>query len=88
MTETTARRRATTHSPFFVNPLRPEEVWVLWRDQRGYTQTKRAADLPGVREFVANGALLGHLWVEGHLRVGDRLADGGAANRPLKGRTR
>ena len=54
----------TTHSPFFLNALRPEEVRVLWRDEQGYTQSRRAADLPGVREFVEHGALLGHLWME------------------------
>ena len=37
----------TTHSPFFLNALRPEEVRVLWRDEQGYTQTRRASDLPG-----------------------------------------
>jgi len=71
----------TTHSPFFLNPLRPEEVRVLWRDEEGYTQTQRAADLPGVPEFVESGALLGHLWIEGHLGVGDPLVNQGA---PLK----
>ena len=30
----------TTHSPFFVNGLRPEEVWVLYRNQDGYTEAK------------------------------------------------
>ncbi|MHC4789683.1 MAG: AAA family ATPase, partial [Planctomycetota bacterium] len=32
----------TTHSPFFVNGLRPEELWVLYRDDRGFTQAKQA----------------------------------------------
>ena len=34
----------TTHSPFLLNALRPTEVRVLWRDERGYTQTTRASD--------------------------------------------
>ncbi|MDI9394128.1 MAG: AAA family ATPase [Euryarchaeota archaeon] len=33
----------TTHSPFFVNALRPEEVRILYRDEGAYTQTVRAA---------------------------------------------
>lgn len=73
----------TTHSPFFLNGLRPEEVRVLWRDDDGYTQTERAIDLRGVRDFVANGALLGHLWMEGQLGVGDPLVNQGAPMRPL-----
>ncbi len=71
----------TTHSPFFLNSLRPEEVRVLWRDEQGYTQTKRASDLLGVSEFVAEGALLGHLWMEGQLGVGDPLVNQGAPTR-------
>jgi predicted ATPase len=68
----------TTHSPFFLNALRPKEVRVLWRDAAGYTQTRRVADLPGVPEFVEHGALLGHLWMEGQLGVGDPLVNQGA----------
>lgn len=67
----------TTHSPFFVNALRPEEVWVLWRDDQGYTQTKRVKDIEGVADFVQHGALLGHLWMEGYLGVGDPLFNEG-----------
>jgi predicted ATPase len=68
----------TTHSPFFLNGLRPEETRVLWRDDMGYTQTQRAADVPGVQEFISHGALLGQLWMEGHLGVGDPLVNQGA----------
>lgn len=77
---------ATTHSPFFLNALRPEEVRVLWRDEQGYTQTKCAAELAGVQAFVRNGALLGHLWMEGQLGVGDPLVNQGAPTRQLGGR--
>lgn len=72
----------TTHSPFFLNGLRPEEVRVLWRDDDGYTQTSRAADLRGIPEFIAEGALLGHLWMEGQLGAGDPLTNQGA---PVRG---
>lgn len=71
----------TTHSPFFVNALRPEEVWMLWRDEHGYTRTERVAERPGVKEFVDHGALLGQLWMEGQLGVGDPLVNQGAPSR-------
>ncbi len=71
----------TTHSPFFLNALRPREVRVLWRDEQGYTQTQRASDLTGVQAFVEEGALLGHLWMEGQLGVGDPLVNQGAPTR-------
>ncbi len=62
---------ATTHSPFFLNSLKPDEVWVLYRDENGYTQAVRASEIKGIPEFVDSGASLGHLWTEGHLNVGD-----------------
>ncbi|MBK8097408.1 MAG: AAA family ATPase [Planctomycetes bacterium] len=76
---------ATTHSPFFVNALRPREVRVLWRDEHGFTQAKRVADIQGVPQFVDSGAMLGHLWMEGHLGVGDPLVNQGAPIRPRRG---
>ena len=72
----------TTHSPFFVNGLRPEEVWVLYRDAWGYTQARRAADMRGIPEFMAQGAQLGQLWMEGHFDVGDPLTAAGGPKRP------
>jgi predicted ATPase len=67
----------TTHSPFFVDGLKPEELWVLYRDETGYTQAKRAADLQGINDFMSQGAQLGHLWMEGHFNVGDPLVASG-----------
>jgi predicted ATPase len=63
----------TSHSPFFVNGLRPDELWVLYRDARGYTRAKRAADMLGIKEFMVEGALLGQLWMEGRFEYGDPL---------------
>lgn len=64
----------TTHSPFFVNGLRSEELWILYRDENGYTKARRAADMRGIKEFMNEGALLGHLWMEGNFEIGDPLA--------------
>ncbi len=69
---------ATTHSPFFLNGMRPEEVRVIYRDGRGYSRTALAADIAGVNEFVEAGASMGHLWTEGHLAVGDPSVHAGA----------
>ena len=73
----------TTHSPFFLNALRPQEVRVLWRNESGYTETQRASDLLGVNAFINAGALLGELWMEGQLGVGDPLVNQGSPTRPL-----
>jgi predicted ATPase len=74
----------TTHSPFFVNGLRANELWVLYRDQKGYTQAKKAEDMRGIKDFMDSGALLGHLWMEGYFEVGDPLiASGGPRPLPI-----
>jgi predicted ATPase len=65
----------TSHSPYFVNGLQPEEVWVLFRDSQGHTQVRQSSTIPGVQAFMQQGALLGDLWMEGYLRVGDPLLD-------------
>ena len=51
----------TTHSPFFLNALHPDQVRVLWRDEQGHTRTRCAVGITGVREFTEAGAQLGHL---------------------------
>jgi predicted ATPase len=72
---------AATHSPLFVNGLRPEELRVLYRNEQGYTQTVRASDLRGVQHFIDEGATLGSLWLEGHFGVGDPLVRSGGPAR-------
>lgn len=67
----------TTHSPFFINELRADEVRILYRDEAGYTQVVRASDVQGVQDFLEAGGKLGHLWMEGHLGVGDPLTRSG-----------
>ena len=68
----------TTHSPFFLNGIKPEETRVIYRDEKGYSQVKRASDIKGIRDFVKAGASMGHLWLEGHLGVGDPFVNSGA----------
>ena len=77
--QATARTQllVSSHSPFFVNALRSEEVWVLYRDEQGYTRARRAADMRGIPEFLSEGALLGDLWLSGHFEVGDPLVRSG-----------
>lgn len=68
----------TTHSPFFLNSLRPKELRILYRDDSGFTQSVRASDLKKVSEFHKAGSSLGYLWLEGHFHVGDPLLNLGA----------
>ncbi len=79
----------TTHSPFFVNALKPREVWVLYRTEDGFTKALRASEMRGIPEFIEQGALLGQLWMEGHFEAGDPLTlAGGRKNQPVRKRTK
>jgi predicted ATPase len=68
----------TTHSPFFLNAVRPQEIRVLYRNEQGYTQSELASGLKGIPEFMNAGATMGDLWLEGHFGVGDPLVNAGA----------
>lgn len=70
----------TTHSPFFLNAMKADEVRILYRDEAGHTQAKRSSDIEGVKEFLSEGASLGSLWLEGRFGVGDPLVNGGMWN--------
>ncbi len=72
----------TTHSPFFVNGLRPQETWVMYRDEEGFTRAKQASRIEGIRAFMEEGAQLGYLWMQGHFGVGDPLSPPSQERRP------
>ena len=71
----------TTHSPFFLNTCRSHEVRVLFRDEDGFTQVRRASDIQGIDEFMNAGASLGHLWMEGQFGMSDPLKNAGAPSK-------
>ena len=52
----------TTHSPFFVNALSPEQVWVLEKDNEGFSTARRASEYDFVNDLIAEGASMGDLW--------------------------
>ena len=52
----------TTHSPFFVNALRSEDVWVLEKNNDGFSTAKRASDYNFVKEMIDEQVPLGDLW--------------------------
>jgi len=75
----------TTHSPFFVNAMQPDEVRVLYRNKRGYTESVRAVDCEGVTEQMEQGAQLGELWMEDFIGAGNPLVNGGMPRQKRKG---
>lgn len=52
----------TTHSPFFVNALSPEQVWVLEKDPDGFSTIKQASSYDFVKELTDEGVAIGDLW--------------------------
>ncbi|MBX0291395.1 AAA family ATPase [Hymenobacter sp. HSC-4F20] len=70
-----------THSPFLLDALEPEQVWILDRGADGYTQATRTADIPQVKELVEDGSPLGYLWTSNFFRLGDPLAPRTSADR-------
>ncbi len=52
----------TTHSPFFVNALRSEQIWVLEKEKSGFSKLKRADEYDYVNGMIEEGAQIGDLW--------------------------
>jgi len=57
----------TTHQPYFVDALTPEEVWVLRKGEDGFSSVERASKLDMVARLVEEGLPLGGLWYSDYL---------------------
>lgn len=57
----------TTHQPYFVDALSPEEVWILEKGKDGYSTIRRVSELEMVKNLVAEGLPLGGLWYSDYL---------------------
>lgn len=57
----------TTHQPYFVDALLPNEVWILEKGQDGFSTIRRASDIELVRNLVSEGLPLGGLWYSDYL---------------------
>ena len=57
----------TTHQPYLVDALTPEETWVLEKGTDGFATIRRASDDPIVQAMVEEGLPLGSLWYSDYL---------------------
>lgn len=57
----------TTHQPYFVDALSPEEVWVLEKGKDGFSTIRRVSELDIVKNLVNEGLPLGGLWYSDYL---------------------
>ncbi len=59
----------TTHQPYFVDALEPNEVWVLGKGDDGFSTIRRASDISIVQNMVDEGLPLGGLWYSDYLEA-------------------
>jgi len=57
----------TTHQPYFVDALEPEEVWILEKGEDGFSTIRRASEDPLIENLVSEGLPLGGLWYSDYL---------------------
>jgi len=57
----------TTHQPYFVDALDPDEVWVLEKGSDGISEIRRASEYAYVRAMTDEGQPLGSLWHSDYL---------------------
>ncbi|MFN7937282.1 MAG: AAA family ATPase [Bryobacteraceae bacterium] len=57
----------TTHQPYFINGLTPEEVWIIEKQPDGFAKVRRASDDPIVKNMASEGIPLGSLWYSDYL---------------------
>lgn len=57
----------TTHQPYFVDALSPEEVWILEKGPDGFSNIRRASSDQIVKSMVEQGLPLGGLWYSDYL---------------------
>ncbi len=60
----------TTHQPYFVNALKPDETWVLEKETDGFSIIRRASDDETVKAMWDEGLPLGGLWYSDYLDRG------------------
>ena len=71
-THATGRKNApqlfiTTHQPYFVDALAPDETWILEKCPDGFSSIRRASDDATVKAMVDEGLPLGSLWYSDYL---------------------
>jgi predicted ATPase len=59
----------TTHQPYFVDALDPDEVWVLEKGEDGFATVTCASAIPYIQNMVNEGLPLGGLWYSDYLDV-------------------
>ena len=62
-----AQMFVTTHQPYFVDALAPNETWIMEKQKDGFAKVVRASDLDTVVALTDEGIPLGGLWYSDYL---------------------
>ena len=62
----------TTHQPYFVDALEPKEVWILEKENDGFSKIRRASEDAIVQGLVEKGLPLGSLWYSNYFEGGNQ----------------
>jgi predicted ATPase len=57
----------TTHQPYLIDAMKPEEVWILEKQDDGFSKISRASDNKLVQNLVDEGLPLGGLWYSDYI---------------------
>ena len=57
----------TTHQPFLVNALNTDEVWILEKQNDGFSKISRVSNNQLASNMVEAGLQLGELWYSDYL---------------------
>jgi len=60
----------TTHQPYLVDALEPDEVWILEKGNDGFSTIRRASEYTVVQGLVEEGLPLGGLWYSDYFEGG------------------
>ena len=65
----------TTHAPSFLDGLSAKQVRVLRRQSDGFTASRTAADIDGIKEYLYGGGMLGDAWQQRMFEPPTRAGD-------------
>ena len=57
----------TTHQPLVADSLEPDELWIMKKEDDGFSQAFRASKQPHVAELVKQGLPMGELWSSNYI---------------------
>lgn len=61
----------TTHSPYLIDALQPKDVWIMEKDDNGFSAVTCATDIQSINELYAEGIPMGSLWYSNHFGRGN-----------------